>query len=88
MIKIILSDIDGTFLKNDKTFTALHARAIKSVVAKGLKFVFVSARMPEAIYPITDAIGMAHTPVISYSGGQFFSTKKFPPKMRGTFWRK
>ena len=69
MIKVILSDIDGTFLKDDKNFTALHAEAIKSVVAKGLKFVFVSARMPEAIYPITDAIGMNHTPVISYGGG-------------------
>lgn len=69
MIKIILSDIDGTFLKVDKTTPALHAKAIKSVVVKGLKFVFVSARMPEAIYPITDALGMAHTPVISYSGG-------------------
>ena len=69
MIKVILSDIDGTFLKDDKTFTALHAKAIKAVVAKGLKFVFVSARMPEAIYPITDSISMAHTPLISYSGG-------------------
>ena len=69
MIKIILSDIDGTFLKDDKTFPTLHGAAIKSVVAKGLKFVFVSARMPEAIYPITDALGMAHTPVISYGGG-------------------
>ncbi len=69
MIKIILSDIDGTFLKDDKNFTDLHAEALKAVVAKGLKFVFVSARMPEAIYPITDAIGMAHTPVISYGGG-------------------
>ena len=69
MIKIILSDIDGTFLTDAKTTCPLHAEAIKSVVAKGLKFVFVSARMPEAIYPITDALGMAHTPVISYSGG-------------------
>lgn len=69
MIKIIFSDIDGTFLKDDKSFTDLHAKAIKSVVARGLQFVFVSARMPEAIYPITDAIGMAHTPVISYGGG-------------------
>ena len=25
--------------------------------------------MPEAIYPITDALNMAHTPVISYGGG-------------------
>ena len=69
MIKIILSDIDGTFLKVDKSTPELHAKAIKAVVAKGLKFAFVSARMPEAIYPITDALGMAHTPVISYSGG-------------------
>jgi len=69
MIKIILSDIDGTFLKDDKTFPALHGEALKAVVAKGLKFVFVSARMPEAIYPITDALGMNHTPVISYGGG-------------------
>lgn len=69
MIKIILSDIDGTFLKDDKQPTALHAEAIKAVVDKGLKFVFVSARMPEAIYPITDALNMNHTPVISYGGG-------------------
>ena len=69
MIKIILSDIDGTFLKDDKTPAVLHAKAIKAVIDKGLKFVFVSARMPEAIYPITDALGMAHTPVISYGGG-------------------
>ena len=69
MIKIILSDIDGTFLTNDKHTPELHAKAIKAVIDKGLKFVFVSARMPEAIYPITDALGMAHTPVISYGGG-------------------
>lgn len=69
MIKIIFSDIDGTFLKVDKTTPELHAKAIKSVIDKGLKFVFVSARMPEAIYPITDALGLPHTPVISYSGG-------------------
>ena len=69
MIKIILTDIDGTFLKDDKHPTELTARAARAVVAKGLKFAFVSARMPEAIYPITDAIGMAHMPVISYGGG-------------------
>ena len=69
MIKIIFSDIDGTFLATNKKPPLLHEKAIKSVIAKGLKFVFVSARMPEAIYPITDALGMAHTPVISYSGG-------------------
>ncbi len=67
-VKIIFSDIDGTFLANDKSVTSLTEKAAKAVVEKGLKFVFVSARMPEAIYVITDNIGMAHTPIICYSG--------------------
>ena len=67
-VKIIFSDIDGTFLANDKSVTPLTEKAAKAVVAQGLKLVFVSARMPEAIYIITDNIGMARTPTICYSG--------------------
>ena len=67
-VKIILSDVDGTFLANDKSVTPLTEKAAKSVIASGLKLAFVSARMPEAIYPITDNIGMNHTAVICYSG--------------------
>ena len=91
MIKIILSDIDGTFLKDDKHPSELHVKAIKDVVAKGFRFVFVSARMPEAIYPITDALGMAHTPVVSYGGGFVLSEDEkmiFPPTTPQKFWRK
>ena len=68
-VKIILSDIDGTILTDDKKVPALTAQAMKAVVSKGLKFVLVSARMPEAIYPITDGIGLERMPVISYGGG-------------------
>ena len=68
-VKIIFSDIDGTILTDDKKVPALTAKAMKAVVAKGLKFVLVSARMPEAIYPITDGIGLERMPVISYGGG-------------------
>ena len=46
MVKIIFSDVDGTFLTNDKSVTELTELAAKSVLAKGLKLVFVSARMP------------------------------------------
>lgn len=68
MIKIVLSDIDGTFLKHDKSIPELHATAAKELLAQGKKFALVSARMPEAIYPITDSIGLPRIPVISYSG--------------------
>lgn len=67
-VKIILSDIDGTFLKKDKSVPELHEKALKQILAQGIKFAFVSARMPEAIYPITDGINLQHTAVISYSG--------------------
>lgn len=67
-VKIIFSDIDGTFLKNDKSVGNLHEIALKKIIEQGLKFVFVSARMPEAIYIITDNIKVPRTPVISYSG--------------------
>lgn len=85
MIKIILSDIDGTFLNSQKKVTDLTAHAVKSVIAQGLKFVLVSARMPEGIYPITDSIGLPRIPVISYNGAliltedeKILNNKKIP----------
>ena len=85
MIKIILSDIDGTFLNSQKKVTDLTAQAVKSVIAQGLKFVLVSARMPEGIYPITDSIGLPRIPVISYNGAliltedeKILNNKKIP----------
>lgn len=68
-IKIVLTDIDGTFLADDKSVPALHAKAAHDILANGLQFALVSARMPEALYPITDGIGLPRIPVISYSGG-------------------
>jgi hypothetical protein len=66
--KIVLSDIDGTFLTDDKKVTELTAYAANKIIENGLKFVLVSARMPEAIYPITNAIGLPKIPLICYSG--------------------
>lgn len=76
MVKIVLSDIDGTFLKNDKSIPELHATAVKKLLAQGTKFALVSARMPEAIYPITDEIGLPRIPVISYSGALVLTEKE------------
>ena len=67
-VKIIFSDIDGTFLTNDKSVTPLTAKTLKKILDMGIKFAFVSARMPEAIYIITDNIKLPHTAVVSYSG--------------------
>ena len=65
--KIIFSDIDGTFLQDDHTVSARNAEAVRALLASGIPFVLVSARMPEAIYPIMQSIGVT-IPIISYSG--------------------
>ena len=67
-IRIVFSDIDGTFLTNDHRVTEHTQQAVKELLAKDIPFVLVSARMPEAIYPITRNIGVT-IPIISYSGG-------------------
>ena len=67
MVRIVFSDIDGTLLTDDKRVTAKTEQAVKGLVQRGIPFVLVSARMPEAIYPITDKMGVK-IPLISYSG--------------------
>lgn len=65
--KIVLSDIDGTFLTNDKKILTSTATAVHALIDHGIPFVLVSARMPEGIYPITQELDVK-IPVISYSG--------------------
>ncbi len=67
MVKIILSDIDGTLLTPESTVTEKTAETVRRAVRAGLPFALVSARMPEAIYPITDKMGL-RLPLVCYSG--------------------
>lgn len=65
--KIIFSDIDGTFLNSRHEVLPGTERAVRQLVAAGTPVVLVSARMPEAILPITEKMGI-EIPLISYSG--------------------
>ena len=67
MVKIVFSDIDGTFLTPESKVSPATAMAAQKLLAEGIQLVLVSARMPEAIYPLTDGIGIK-IPIISYSG--------------------
>ncbi|WEV60104.1 Cof-type HAD-IIB family hydrolase [Streptococcaceae bacterium ESL0729] len=65
--KLIFSDLDGTLLNGENTVSKKTAEAIKRVILEGSDFIPVSARMPEAIAPIMESIGVT-TPIISYNG--------------------
>ena len=67
-VKIVFSDIDGTFLTHDYLVTDKNEYAVNQLLNRHIPFVLVSARMPEAIYPITDRLGIK-IPIICYSGG-------------------
>lgn len=67
MVAIIFSDIDGTLINSDLQVTDMTRQSIQRAVQAGKVFVPVSARMPEAIKPIIDGIGI-ESPIISYNG--------------------
>ena len=84
-IKIVFSDIDGTFLNGDSQVNPKTGQAARALVAK-MPFVLVSARMPEAIYPITEEVGIK-IPIISYSGALVLTEREevlYDKRMDGT----
>lgn len=64
---IIYSDIDGTLISSQFQVTKKTKNAVRLALSQGHFFVPVSARMPDAIVPIIDSIGIK-TPIISYNG--------------------
>lgn len=66
-MRLIFSDIDGTLINSDFLVTPRTKEAIRRVVDQGNCFIPISARMPEAIKPIIDSIGIT-SPIISYNG--------------------
>lgn len=73
--KIIFSDIDGTLLLPDSTVSPGTAAAVRQLAAQTIPFILVSARMPEAIYPLTRQMGVT-LPVISYSGAYVLTAEQ------------
>ncbi|MGT2712774.1 Cof-type HAD-IIB family hydrolase [Streptococcus oriscaviae] len=67
MYQIVFSDIDGTLIQSDFQVGLRTKTAIRRVVDQGKIFVPVSARMPRAIQPIVDSLGIS-CPIISYNG--------------------
>lgn len=67
-LKIIFSDIDGTLLDSGHRIPEETREAIRRLGERGIPFVLVSARMPEAMTGFRDEIGLK-APMVCYSGG-------------------
>lgn len=67
MIKLVVTDIDGTIAKYDSTFTPEMVNEIKKLNKKGIKIVLASGRMHPGVFPVAEILGL-DTPVVSYQG--------------------
>lgn len=65
--KLVCSDIDGTLLNDDHELTEETKHAVKVIDEQGIPFILTSARMPQAIEPLQNALEI-RTPMICYSG--------------------
>lgn len=65
--KIVFSDLDGTLLNNAHHVPQNTALYLRALVARGVPFVIVTARMPAAALPLRQEIGIS-APMICYGG--------------------
>jgi Cof subfamily protein (haloacid dehalogenase superfamily) len=65
---LLLSDVDGTLVTDDKTLTDASKRAVGGLRAAGIRFAITSSRPPAGLRTIVEALGI-DTPVAAFNGG-------------------
>ena len=75
MIKLVCTDIDGTILKPDYTFSDAVKKCMQELTQKGVKVVLVTGRMHSAAKFIAKDLGLS-TPVVAYQGGMIVDNGK------------
>ncbi len=70
MIRLLVSDIDGTLVTRDKELTPRVRAAAGALVRHGTKLVLVSSRPPQGVAIFADALDL-QTPRAAFNGGVF-----------------
>lgn len=88
-IRLLVSDIDGTLVRKDKSLPDENVAAIRHVVAAGCAVSLISARPPSGILPIVRALGLPG-PFAAFNGGTIFDADgtvreahRLSPRMAG-----
>lgn len=71
MIKLLVTDIDGTLITDDGRLTEENKRAIRAAREKGVTFVLATGRMHVGAAHIWRELGL-DTPIISYQGALIY----------------
>ena len=88
-IRLLVSDIDGTLVRKDKSLPEENVAAIRRVVAAGCAVSLISARPPSGILPIVRALDLPG-PFAAFNGGTVFdadgtvrAAHRLTPRMAG-----
>ncbi|EJL22743.1 Cof-type HAD-IIB family hydrolase [Novosphingobium sp. AP12] len=71
MIRLLVSDIDGTLVRSDKSLAPATVAAARKLVAAGVPMSLISARPPSGIGWIAEEIGLPG-PFGAFNGGTVF----------------
>ena len=69
--KLLISDVDGTLVRDDKSLSARTEQAIKRLRNAGIAVSLISARPPSGMYWIAERLGI-EGPMGAFNGGTLF----------------
>ncbi len=69
-ISLVLADVDGTLVTEDKVLTKRAQAAVQSLHAAGIRFAITSGRPPQGMAMLFDELQI-ETPIAGFNGGLF-----------------
>src|SRR6202140_5946931 len=69
-ISLVLADVDGTLVTEDKVLTPRAGAAVKALGAAGIAFAITSGRPPRGMAMLIDPLAL-RTPIAGFNGGIF-----------------
>jgi HAD superfamily hydrolase (TIGR01484 family) len=69
-ISLVLADVDGTLVTEDKVLTERALAAVKRLYGAGIRFAITSGRPPQGMAMLFDALQL-ETPIAGFNGGLF-----------------
>src|SRR5262245_9903005 len=69
-ISLVLADVDGTLVTEQKVLTKRAQAAVQSLRGAGIRFAITSGRPPKGMAMLLDALQL-DTPIAGFNGGQF-----------------
>jgi Cof subfamily protein (haloacid dehalogenase superfamily) len=67
-ISLVLADVDGTLVTQEKVLTGRAQAAVRSLREAGIRFAITSGRPPRGMAMLFDALGL-DTPIAGFNGG-------------------